>query len=70
MTTPKKLRLNIERIGGKTKKRRERDLTGLPKKLIKLPEAKRAKGKNYREEGYRTSAQTHDALALNWSFGV
>jgi hypothetical protein len=52
----KKLRLNIERIGGKTKKRRKRDLTGLPKKLIKLPEAKRAKGKNYCKEGYRTSA--------------
>jgi hypothetical protein len=66
----KKLRLNIERIGSKTKKRRKRDLTGLPKKLIKLPEAKRAKGKNYCEEGHRISAQTYNVLALNWSFGV
>jgi len=39
-----------------TKKRRERNLTGLPKKIIKLPKAKRAKGKKYREEGYRVSA--------------
>jgi hypothetical protein len=70
MTTLKKLRLNIERIGSKTKKRRERDLTSLPKKSIKSPEAKRAKGKNYYKEGYRTSAQTYNALALNWSFGV
>ena len=70
MTTPKKLKLNIERIGGKTKKYRERDLTGLPKKTIKLPEAKRAKGKKYREEGYRVSAQMHDALELDWSLGV
>jgi len=61
----KKPKLNIERIGGKTKKRRERDLTSLPKKIIKLPEAKRAKGKKYHEEGYRISAWMHDALALN-----
>jgi hypothetical protein len=48
--------LNIERIGGKTKKRRKRDLTSLPKKLIKLPKAKWAKGKKYYKEGYRVSA--------------
>jgi len=70
VTTPKKLKLNIERIGGKTKKRRERDLTGLPKKTMKLPKAKRAKGKKYRKEGYRISARMYDALALNWSLGV
>jgi hypothetical protein len=52
----KKPKLNIERIDGKTKKRRERDLTGLPKKIIKLPKTKRAKGKKYREESYRVSA--------------
>jgi len=63
--TPKKPKLNIERIGGKTKKRRERDLTGLPKKIIKSPKAKRAKGKKYREEGYRVSARMHNALELN-----
>jgi hypothetical protein len=51
-----KLILNIERIGSKTKKRRKRDLTSLPKKIIKLPEAKRAKGKKYYKEGYRISA--------------
>jgi len=56
VTTPKKPKLNIERIDSKTKKRYKRDLTGLPKKTIKLPEAKRAKGKKYREEGYRVSA--------------
>jgi len=54
--TLKKLKLNIERIGGKTKKCCERDLTGLPKKIIKLPKAKWAKGKKYYEEGYRISA--------------
>ena len=48
-----------------TKKRRERNLTGLPKKIIKLPKAKRAKGKKYRKEGYRVSAQMHDALELD-----
>ena len=52
-------------MGSKTKKRRKRNLTGLPKKIIKLPEAKRAKGKKYYKEGYRTSARTYDALALN-----
>jgi hypothetical protein len=69
-TTPKKPKLNIERIGGKTKKRRERDLTGSPKKTMKSPEAKRAKGKKYREEGHRVSARTYDALELDWSLGV
>ena len=52
----KKLKLNIERIGGKTKKHRKRDLIGLPKKLIKLPKAKQVKGKKYRKKGYRVSA--------------
>ena len=66
----KKPKLNIECIDGKTKKRREYNLTGSPKKIIKLPKAKRAKGKKYREEGYRVSTQTHDALVLNWSLGV
>ena len=61
----KKLKLNIERIGSKTKKRYKCNLTSLPKKIIKLPKAKRAKGKKYREEGYRVSARTHDALELN-----
>jgi hypothetical protein len=37
---------------------------------MKLPKAKRAKGKKYREEGYRVSAQTYNALVLNWSLGV
>ena len=67
---PKKLKLNIERIGSKTKKRRERNLTSLPKKIIKLPKAKRAKGRKYHKEGYRVSARTHNALELNWSLGV
>jgi hypothetical protein len=61
----KKLKLNIERIGSRTKKHHKRDLTGSPKKIIKLPKAKRAKGKKYREEGYRVSARTYDALELN-----
>ena len=61
----KKLKLNIERIDSKTKKYHERDLTSLPKKIIKLPKAKRAKGKKYREEGYRVSARMHNALELN-----
>jgi len=65
MVTLKKLKLNAEHIGGKTKKRRKRDLISLPKKLVKLPEAKRAKGRKYYEEGYRVSARTHNALALN-----
>ena len=70
MTTLKKPKLNIERIGGKTKKCRECDLTGSPKKIIKLPEAKRAKGRKNRKEGHRVSARTHDALELDWSLGV
>ena len=57
--------LNIERIGSKTKKRYKRDLTSLPKKLIKLPKAKWVKGKKYYKEGYRVSAQAYDALELN-----
>ena len=61
----KKLKLNIERIGSKTKKRRERNLTSSPKIIIKLPKAKRAKGRKYREEGYRVSARIYDALELN-----
>ena len=63
--TPKKPKLNIEYIGGKTKKYYKYNLTGSPKKIIKLPEAKRVKSKKYYKEGYRTSAQTHNALALN-----
>ena len=54
--TVRKLKLNIERIDNKTKKYRERDLTSLPKKIIKLPKAKRVKGKKYYKEGYRVSA--------------
>ena len=65
MTTLKKLRLNIERIGGKTKKHYKYDLTGLPKRIIKSPKAKWVKGKKYCKKGYRTSAKTHDVLALN-----
>ena len=56
MITPKKPKLNIEHIGGKTKRRRKRDLTGSLKKIIKSPEAKRVKSKKYHEEGYRVSA--------------
>ena len=55
MTTLKKLKLNIERIGSKTKKYYKRDSINSPKKLIKLPETKRAKGKKYYKEGYRVS---------------
>ena len=65
MTTLKKLKLNIERIGSKTKKYYKYNLTGSPQKIIKLSEVKRAKGKKYREEGYRVSAQTHDILELD-----
>jgi hypothetical protein len=61
----KKLKLNIERIGSKTKKYYKRNLISLPIKLIKLPKAKRVKGKKYYKEGYRVSARTHVALALN-----
>jgi hypothetical protein len=66
----KKPKLNIERVGGKTKKCRKYNLTGLPKIIIKLPKAKWAKGRKYREEGYRVSARTYDALELDWSLGV
>ena len=52
----KKLKLNIERIGSKTKKRYKHDLIGSPIKIIKLPKAKRVKGKKYHKEGYRVSA--------------
>ena len=68
MITLKKLKFNIECIGGKTKKRCERDLTN--SLLKKSPEAKRVKGKKYYKEGYKTSARTHDVLVLNWSLGV
>jgi hypothetical protein len=65
IVTPKKPKLNAEHIGGKTKKRRKRDLISLPKKIVKLPKAKRAKGRKYHKEGYRVSARTYNALALN-----
>ena len=65
MTTLKKLKLNIERISSKTKKCYKYDLIGSPIKIIKLPKAKQVKGKKYHEEGYRVSARTHNALALN-----
>jgi hypothetical protein len=61
----KKPKLNIERIGSKTKKCRECDLTSSPKKIIKLPKAKSAKGKKYYKEGHRVSARTYDVLELN-----
>ena len=54
--TLKKPKLNIKRIGGKTKKRRKRDLIGLPIKIIKSLKTKRVKGKKYYKEGYRVSA--------------
>ena len=53
---PKKLKLNIKCIGSKTKKYYKRDLISLLIKIIKLPKAKRVKGKKYYEEGYRVSA--------------
>ena len=53
---PKKPKLNIKCIGGKTKKYYKRDSIGLLKKTIKLPKAKRPKSKKYYEEGYRVSA--------------
>ena len=62
---PKKPKLNIECIGSKTKKHYKRDLTSLPKKIIKSPKAKRAKGKKYYKESHRVSAQTHNILELN-----
>ena len=61
----KKLKLNIECIGSKTKKRRKYNLTGLPKKIIKSPKAKQVKGKKYYKEYYKISTQTHNALVLN-----
>ena len=61
----KKLKLNIEYINGKTKKYYKRDLTGLPKKIIKLPEVKWAKDKKYRKEGYKVSTQIYNILVLN-----
>jgi len=54
--TLKKPKLNIECTDGKTKKYREYNLIGLPKKIIKLPKAKWAKGKKYYKEGHRVSA--------------
>ena len=54
--TPKKPKLNIEYINSKTKKRHERDLTPSPKKTIKLPKTKQAKGKKYREKNPKISA--------------
>ena len=56
MTMLKKLKLNIEYIGGKTKRRHKYNLTSSPKKIIKLPKAKRVKSKKYYKKGYRTSA--------------
>ena len=53
--TPKKPKLNIECISSKTKKCRECDLINSPIKIIKLPKAKRVKGKKYYKEGYRVS---------------
>ena len=55
MTTPKKPKLNIEYTDNKTKKRREHNLTGLPKKTIKSPKAKWAKGKKYHKKGHKVS---------------
>ena len=49
----KKLKLNIECIGSKTKKYYKYNLISLPKKLIKLPELKWVKGKKYYKKGYR-----------------
>ena len=59
------LKLNIECINGKTKKYYKYNLTGLPKKIIKLLKTKWAKGKKYCEESHRVSTQMHNALALN-----
>ena len=53
--TLKKLKLNIEYIDSKTKNRHKYNLTSLPKKIIKSPKGKRAKGKKYRKEGYKVS---------------
>ena len=62
---PKKPKLNIECIGSKTKKYYKHNLTGLSKKLIKLPKAKWAKGKKYCEESYKVNTQAYDVLELN-----
>ena len=53
--TLEKPMLNIECIGGKTKKYHKYNLTNSPKKLIKSPKAKRAKGKKYCKKGHRVS---------------
>ena len=55
MITPKKLKLNIERIGSKIKKHCKHDLIGSSIKIIKSPKAKWVKGKKYYKEGYRVS---------------
>ena len=65
MTTLKKLKLNIECIGSKIKKCRKHDLISLFIKIIKLPKAKRVKGKKYYKEGYRVSAWMYDVLTLD-----
>ena len=70
MVTPKKLKPNAEYIGGKTKKYRKYNLIGWPKKIIKLPKSKRAKGRKYYKKGYRVSAQTYNILVLDWSLRV
>ena len=70
IVTLKKPKLNIEYIGNKTKKHCKYNLISLPKKIIKLPKAKRAKGKKYCKEGYRVSIRIHNALELNQSLGV
>ena len=51
----KKLKLNIERINGKTKKCYKYNLTSSPKIIIKLPKAKRVKGKKYYKKGYKVN---------------
>ena len=61
----KKLKLNIKCIDSKTKKHYKYNLTNSLKKLIKLPEPKRAKGKKYYKEGYKISTQIYNALVLN-----
>ena len=63
--TPKKLKLNIKHINSKTKKRYKRDLISLPKKIIKLSEAKRLKNKKYYKKGYKVSARIYNILTLN-----
>ena len=51
----KKPKLNIEYIGGKTKKHYKYNLTSSPNKTIKLPKAKQVKSKKNHEEGHRIS---------------